>query len=63
MEFEVSVDINFTLYKVIEAENEEEAKKIAENLEPDQFDNFHEFYEWLGFEWKRVIKKVEVEKL
>jgi len=58
--FVVSVPIEFRLEKVIEAKDEEEARKIAESLEPEDFENFHFFYEHLGDVWKD--RKIEIER-
>ena len=61
--FLVMVETDFKLWKYIEAEDEEEAKRIAEKLEPDEFENFHDFYEWLGHEWKRLRENVKIERV
>ena len=51
----------FVLEKVIRAKNKE-AWKIAKQLEPDEFDNFHDFYEWLGSNWREIAENIEVEE-
>jgi hypothetical protein len=62
-EFYVSVRIPFVLEKIVRANSLEEAKKIAEQLEPEDFDNFHNFYEWLGSNWSQIAEKVTVEEI
>lgn len=60
--FLVQVKAEFKLWKYIEAENEEEARRRAEELEPDEFENFHDFYEWLGHEWRRIRENMRIEE-
>ena len=58
----VRAKAQFVLEKVIRAKNMEEAWKIAKQLEPDEFDNFHDFYEWLGSNWREIAEDIEVEE-
>ena len=60
-EFIVSIPVHFQLEKVIKARDEEEARRIAENLNPEDFENFDTFYEYLGDMWKS--RKIVVKKL
>lgn len=62
-QFYIYVKVPFILEKVVEASSIEEARKIAERLEPTDFDNFHNFYEWLGSNWSEFADKIEVEEL
>ena len=59
----VRAKAQFVLVKEIRAENMEEAWKIAKQLEPDEFDNFHNFYEWLGSNWRNIAENLETEVL
>lgn len=59
--FEVSTKVEYTLNKTIEAETPEEAIEKAQQLEPDDFENFNEFYEWLGFEWRNAKEGMTAE--
>ena len=61
-QFIVSVPLNFSLETVIEAETEEEAIKKADELEPTEFDNFDVFYEWLGYEYRRLKEGMKIIK-
>jgi len=58
----VSVPVKWSLDTVIEARNMEEAKEIADKLDPTEFDNFHFFYEWLGCEWRRLKEDMTIEE-
>ena len=58
----VRAKAQFVLEKVIRAKNMEEAWKIAKQLEPDEFNNFHNFYEWLGSNWREIAENIEVEE-
>ena len=61
--FYVSVKADFVLYKVIEAESEEEVVEVLESLRPEDFDNFNDIYEWLGEAWNQLIKDVKVDRI
>lgn len=61
--FLVSVRVPFSLETVIEARDKEEARRVAMELEPDQFDNFHTFYEYLGDEFRHLKHDMEIEEL
>ena len=63
MRFLVRVKVDFALEKEISAKDLEEARKVAHNLEPDEFDNFHNFYEWLGSNWRNIAENLEIEVL
>lgn len=60
MKFLISVKVPFSLDKEIEAKDQEEAEKIAEELEPQEFDNFHSFYEYLGSEFKNLVPEIDL---
>ncbi|KKM62397.1 hypothetical protein LCGC14_1522130 [marine sediment metagenome] len=61
--FEVATTVNYTLTKKIEAKTPEEAIEKAQELDPDAFENFNEFYEWLGFEWSNAKDGMTAEEL
>lgn len=61
--FYICVEVPYTLWKVAEASSIEEARKIAEQLEPTDFDNFDYFYEWLGNNWNEFAGKIEIEEI
>ncbi|RLI20474.1 hypothetical protein DRO54_06210 [Candidatus Bathyarchaeota archaeon] len=63
--FLVRVKVPFELYKEIEAKDVLEAIEIANKLNPEEFDNFDNFYEWLGSNWKerRVMIDMDVPKI
>lgn len=61
MKYLIRVKVPFELNKIVEAENFEEARRKALELEPDEFDNFDLFYEWLGDSWRRISENVVVE--
>jgi hypothetical protein len=62
-EFIVNVPVHWSLNKLIRARNREEAERIAEGLEPDEFENFHGFYEFLGDEWSELKDRMEIIEL
>ncbi len=55
--FYVGVKIPFTLEQIIRATNLEEAQQKALDLEPDDFDNFHRFYDFVGDEYRKLKRK------
>lgn len=61
--FVASVRVPFSLDTVVEAGSKEEARQKAMELEPDQFDNFHTFYEYLGDEFRHLKNDMEIEEL
>ncbi len=66
MRFCVSVPVLFVLEKIVEAGSLEEVVKMVERLEPEDFDNFGDFYEWLGSKWEELRKRnlrIKIENL
>ena len=61
--YEVEVKVEYSLTKKIEAKTPEEAIRKAQELDPDAFETFNEFYEWLGYEWSNAKERMTAEEL
>ena len=61
--YEVATTVEYCLTKKIEAKTPEEAIRKAQQLEPTAFENFDNFYEWLGDEWRNAKYNMTAEEL